>query len=225
MIGWRGVKLAVFDVDGTLYDQKSMRLAMAAQLVMASALRGDLATPRILSAYRKMREDLAEAGTADFEAKLELSLAERFGRTPQSIRATVQEWMHRRPLPFLRRARYPGVDLLFDQLRRSGRSIAILSDYPATAKVQHLGLEADLVVAAGDEGVPCMKPNPAGLLRVMKAMGAEPAQTVMIGDRPERDGEIGAQAGVAAYIRSSKPIAGSTCFQSFHELLPVPAEA
>src|SRR3546814_6603167 len=85
-----------------------------------------------------------------------------------------------------------------------------LSDYPAVAKLEALGLAADFIVAAADDGVGVMKPSPAGLIHLMERAGASARSTILIGDRPERDGEAGRRAGVRTYIRSSRPVPGHT---------------
>jgi hypothetical protein len=41
----------------------------------------------------------------------------------------------------------------------------------------------------------------------------------MIGDRAERDGEMGRRAAVKTYLRSGKTIPGWDCFSSFLDLL------
>src|SRR3546814_5043909 len=81
--------------------------------------------------------------------------------------------MNRRPLPLLMKARFPGVERLFHAIRASGRGIGVLSDYPAVAKLEALGLAADFIVAAADDGVGVMKPSPAGLIHLMERARSE----------------------------------------------------
>jgi len=133
--------------------------------------------------------------------------------------------MEIRPLPHLAAARRPGVTDLFDRLRAAGKAIGIVSDYPARAKLAALGLNADFVVSATDREVNVMKPDPAGLLRVMALAGVSPAETVMIGDRPERDGEAGHRAGVQTLIIGAKSGGDWTVFRHFCELFPAKASA
>ncbi|API58149.1 hypothetical protein BSL82_01575 [Tardibacter chloracetimidivorans] len=220
-VDWSSVRLVVFDVDGTLYRQRPVRLRMAAALVADGLRRRSLSTIRALGAYRRLREELADNGITAFETELVRAVAAVTGLSESGVSALVEEWMNRRPLPLLMKARYPGVERLFDAIRVSGRSIGVLSDYPAIAKLEALGLAADFIVAAADEGVGVMKPSPAGLIHLMERAGAWPRSTILIGDRPERDGQAGRRAGVRTYIRSSRPIAGHSCFASFAEF-PLP---
>lgn len=220
-VDWSSVRLVVFDVDGTLYRQRPVRLRMAAALVVDGLRRRSLSTIRALGAYRRLREELADNGTTAFEAELARAVAAVTGLAELQVSALVDDWMNRRPLPLLMKARFPGVERLFDAIRASGRGIGVLSDYPAIAKLEALGLAADFIVAAADDGVGVMKPSPAGLLHLMERAGASARSTILIGDRPERDGEAGRRAGVRTYIRSSRPVPGHNCFAGFAEF-PLP---
>ncbi|GBR09628.1 HAD family hydrolase [Acetobacter oeni] len=209
---WDTVDLVVFDVDGTLYDQRRLRIRMARELVTHTLLRCDLTAMRVLRTFRNRREALAEAGAEDFEARLLRETATATGVTPAAVEAIVAEWILRRPLRHLRACRYPAVDDLFAGLVRAGKTVGILSDYPARDKLLALGLEATFVVTAGDAGR--LKPHPQGLLTVMAQAGASPARTLLIGDRPERDGIAAQRAGTRFLIRTAQT-AGDTTFARF----------
>jgi len=217
-IAWDSFRLAVFDVDGTLYDQRRLRLTMAAQLGLHCARALNLRTAHVLKRYRRRREHLAEAETVDFERVLEDELAAIHGGGGGPLRALVTDWMEVRPLPYLAAARRPGVVDLFDRLRRSGKIIGVLSDYPARDKLAALGLDADVVVSATDAEVNVMKPHPAGLQRVMALAGVSPDETVMIGDRAERDGEAGRRAGVRTLVLGGDTTAHWTGFTDFRQV-------
>src|SRR3546814_10458471 len=58
------------------------------------------------------------------------------GLAELQVSALVDDWMNRRPLPLLMKARFPGVERLFHAIRASGRGIGVLSDYPAVAKLE-----------------------------------------------------------------------------------------
>lgn len=211
-------KLVVFDVDGTLYDQSRLRRAMAVRLLSHIALTGRVSTLKALQAYRHAREISADAQRADFEAEA-LAAATRAGRISETrARELVTEWMHERPLPLLSRCRYGDVAELFARLRARGTLIGILSDYPAAAKLQAMDLKVDAIAFAGGPGVPFQKPDPGGLRHLMDIAGASPSETILIGDRDERDGEAGRRAGVDVLIRTSQPV-GPDMFRSFAELI------
>ena len=108
-----------------------------------------------------------------FETALVAETASATGFSAGDVRLIVEQWIERRPLPYLQACRFPGLVELFAGLRRKGKLIGVLSDYPADAKLSALGLHADHVVCASDKGVGLLKPNPRGL----QAMIQRPART------------------------------------------------
>jgi putative hydrolase of the HAD superfamily len=219
LIDWNAVDLVVFDVDGTLYNQRKLRLKMAGMLVRHSLMTRSMNTIRILRSYREWREELADQGSERFEEILISRLAKRYRKSEADIQAIVNEWMEVKPLTFLNQCRYPGVKDLHRKLRSAGKIIGVLSDYPAQDKLTKLEFETDFVVSARDEKVGALKPNPRGLRHLMALAGVRPEATVMIGDRAERDGEMGRRAGVKTYLRSNEAIPGWDCFRSYYDLL------
>jgi HAD superfamily hydrolase (TIGR01549 family) len=219
LIDWNAFDFVVFDVDGTLYNQKKLRLRMATVLAHHCLISGSLNTIKILGLYREWREELADQGAERFEEMLVSRLASRYRKSEADIQAIVTEWMEVKPLNYLKECRYRGVKELLTQLRSTGKIIGVLSDYPAHDKLSRLELEANFVLSARDEDVAALKPNPRGLQHLMALAGVGPEATVMIGDRAEWDGEMGRRAGVKTYLRSSNAIPGWDCFSSFHDLL------
>jgi putative hydrolase of the HAD superfamily len=219
---WRTIRLVAFDVDGTLYRQDRLRRRMAAELATAALARFSFAPIRILSTYRRLREKLAEAEVEHFEPVLLAQTASACGAQPEQVATIAREWMERRPLAHLRPCVYPHLPELFAAIKAGGRKIGILSDYAAQEKLRALGLSADFIVAAGDEGVGRLKPHPRGLEALMAAAGVAPQETVLIGDRPERDGEAALRAGAAALIRSSQKRAGWNTFASYDDRIFAP---
>jgi FMN phosphatase YigB (HAD superfamily) len=216
---WDGIRLVVFDVDGTLYRQRPLRLRMARDLLLHTLLKRDMNVVAVLAKYRRIRERLSDEQVADFERVLIAETAAVTANSPDAVRAIVSEWIKQKPLPYLAACIYPGLPELFAGLRRKGKSIGILSDYPAKAKLLALGLTADYVVFAGDEGVGRLKPHPRGLESLIAAAGVKASATMLIGDRVDRDGLAARRAGARALIRSSKPIGGWQTFAGFDDAL------
>jgi putative hydrolase of the HAD superfamily len=214
---WNGIELVVFDVDGTLYSQYRLRLRIMRDMLFHAAARRTLSAIVILQAYRRIRERLAEQEVPDFENALIAETASVTRHAPAEVRSVVEEWIERRPLRYLAACRYPGLLALFAGLRRKGMAIGVLSDYPATAKLSALGLHADHVVCACDGGIAILKPNPRGLQAIIDAAGANPRQTVMIGDRPDRDGAAARRLGIWPLIRSAKAIGDYQTFATFND--------
>ena len=218
-LDWDDVHFVVFDVDGTLYRQRPLRVRMARDILLHTLLKRDLNVITVLAKYRRIRERLGDEQIIDFEPALIAQTATATANSPDSVRSIVSEWVERRPLRYLAACRYPGLSQLFAGLRRSGKSIGILSDYPAVAKLEALGLSANHVVSAGDESIGLLKPHPRGLESLIAAAGVKPHETVVIGDRVDRDGLVAQRAGAQALIRSSKPIEGWQTFARFDDAL------
>lgn len=197
--------LVVFDVDGTLYDQRKLRRRMAARLLLNALEPDGVRTLRVLRAWRRQREEMAKREVEDFEPLLIHRVAARHGCSRTHVAEIAHRWLEVEPLSHLRACRRPGVATLFARLRSAGKRIAVLSDYPAEAKLEALGLAADIVVSARDKGVGLLKPHPRGLLRVLELAGVAPGAALMVGDRAERDGEAARRAGVQALIIPDRP--------------------
>lgn len=185
------------DLDGTLYAPRPLKLRMAAELF----LRAPWHVPA-LRAFRAEHERLREEGAEasdPFRLQVERT-ARRLGREPAALEALVREWMVRRPCRFL--ARHANRPLLEEVAahRAGGGRTALVSDYPARDKLRALGVEElfEVVVASGEAGGPtALKPDPAGYLAAARALGVPPEACLVIGDRPDADGEAARRGGMA----------------------------
>jgi FMN phosphatase YigB (HAD superfamily) len=214
---WQTIRLVVFDVDGTLYDQFQLRMRVLRDLLLDAARQRSAQSFTVLRVYRRVRESLADQEVADFERALVAETALLTGCSPQRVRAIVDTWIEKRPLRYLAACRYAGVAELFAGLRRNGKLVGVLSDYPAEAKLAALGLKADYVVCAGDPAVGLLKPHPRGLATLLQAAGVDAQATVLIGDRVERDGAVARRLGVRPLIRSRRPLEHWQTFARFDD--------
>jgi putative hydrolase of the HAD superfamily len=219
---WDSIELVVFDVDGTLYRQGPLRLRMAQEILLHALSNWSFETITVLRTYRRIRERLGDQEVPDFEHALIAETAAATDHSLDTVRAMVTEWIEQRPLRHLAGYRYPSLPEFFAGLRRKGKVIGILSDYPATAKLEALGLAADHVVSAGDKSIGLLKPHPRGLEALIAAAGANVQATLLIGDRAERDGVAARRAGARALIKSSKAIEGWQTFARFDDPLFAP---
>lgn len=203
-LDWNAIDLVVFDVDGTLYRQRRVRLAMLRQLAAATLRTRSLETLRILRSFRNIREALGDEACDDFLRLQYSRTAERHRCTADRVQRLAAEWLEERPLALLAAARYRHVDTLFAGLREAGKRIAVFSDYPAAAKLRAMGLQADAVVCASDPDVARLKPDPLGLQALIRRFGVPPQRALMVGDRFDRDAAAAQRAGVRPLIRSDR---------------------
>lgn len=165
--------LAVWDVDGTLVDSRaSIQAAMAAAFDACGLAPPTYdATRRIvgLSLPDAMRV-MAPGADADRLARLTLAYKDA--------------WVDMHARPGFHEPLYPGAAALLERLRAEGWRLAM-----ATGKSRR-GVEAVIAMHGwadlfgsthcADDGPG--KPHPAMLRAAMAALGAQPAETVMIGD-------------------------------------------
>ena len=218
-LNWDEIRLVAFDVDGTLYDQRGLRLCMLREMLLAAMRSRSVGFIRILRAYRRIREQLGESLQEDFERELTMRTAVLVGCSIDQVQSTAEEWLEQRPLRHLIRYRYPGLPELFERLRGHGKKIGIFSDYPARHKLAALQLDADVIVSADDDDVKVLKPHSRGLHILMSRAAVSPAETVLIGDRPERDGLAARVANVRALILSRRPISDWQTFARYDDPL------
>ncbi len=152
-LDWADIELVVFDVDGTLYNQRSLRMRIARDVIVHAARTRSIKLISVLRTYRHIREQLADDEAEDFETALIAQTSSIECCPPQTVRMMADEWIEERPLLYLARCRYPGLQNLFSAFRRKKKIVGIFSDYPADAKLAALGLSADLVISARDDRV------------------------------------------------------------------------
>ena len=217
LLNWKDIDLVVFDVDGTLYDQKRLRLVMLRRLLAATWKSRSLDTLQTLRTFRHVREALGDQPEPDFMRLQYARTASRHHKTEEDVRALTTEWMERQPLPFLAGCRFPHLDSLFAGLRAAGKQIAVFSDYPAIDKLAALGLQAAPVVCATDADIARLKPDPRGLLAILRQTGVPAQRALMVGDRIDRDAMAAHRAGVRALIRASKPHPEFDTFRAYDD--------
>ena len=182
----------------------------------SSVLRAHLSDPvegyrtiRLLSAYRHAQEDLRNGAGEGSTAARQLTIAcEKTGCDAARADELIVRWMEVEPLDLLRAHRRDGLIDTLVALRDSGLRLALLSDYPAQAKLA--ALESDhlfeVVVSAQDPEVGVFKPSPRGIEVTLSRLGVLPNEAVYIGDRHDVDYPAANAAGVeCAIFTSSAP--------------------
>ena len=212
------IQAVLFDLDGTLYRQAPLRAMMAVELLTLPLLFNPARAPRhwkALGAYRRAQEELRTQEPARDSQPLrraQLSAAGRRANLPlPEIESLVDEWMFRRPLKYLRFLRAPGLDSLLDWLAATGVRIGVLSDYPAAAKLQALGLSQrfSLVLSSSDPDIGALKPHPRGFLRACDRWRLHPREVLVVGDRPDVDAAGAAAAGMPCVIVGTRKSSGA----------------
>ena len=192
-----GHRAWLIDLDGTLYRSRPVKLAMAVEL-----LTGGPEVWRVIREFRKQHEAIREGGSdaADDQFMLQVErTALSLSCSVEHVHRVVREWMFERPGPWLKR--FPRERLIkqIREFRAHGGRTALVSDYPALAKLQAMGVEDlfDIVVASGElDGPSELKPAPDGYLLAASRLKVSPEECLVIGDRQDADGMAALYAGM-----------------------------
>lgn len=186
------------DLDGTLYTARWVKLAMAAELAL-----GGWGAVSTLRRFRKEHELLRDELDQDVESPFSLQV-ERTAAALSVDRVLVErhvtEWMIERPQKWIRRFKRQGLLDEISSFRAAGGKTALVSDYPASAKLAALEASGlfDAVVASGEAGGPRrLKPHPDGYLEAARRLNVPPNECLVIGDREDADGAAARAAGMA----------------------------
>ena len=190
------------DLDGTLYKPHGLKLLMGLELLLFG-----LPELKTIRAFREEHEKLRQRPRDTRDARHATPFDEQIARTAAlltleeaRVRQSVERWMVQRPARWLPRFRRTSLHLEIVAFREQGGKTAVVSDYPATHKLQSLGWRHhfDIVVANGEpDGPDALKPEPAGYLRAAERLGVHPKDCLVIGDRDDADGEAARAAGMA----------------------------
>lgn len=190
-INLRGIRAVVFDLDGTLYDKRTLKWRM---------VRTNLGHLQLLAAERKsvaaLRGRCYGSGAEFYKALFE-AISSRCSVTI----AEVREWYMYHYLPDMvtllkKHCKVaPYAPPLLAALRQRGIRLAVFSDYGCVEqKLEALGLQKgafDALFSAPDMGG--LKPCTVLFEKVLSELGVQPSEALMIGDREDTDGE-GARA-------------------------------
>jgi FMN phosphatase YigB (HAD superfamily) len=198
------LRAVLFDVDGTMYHQGRLRLLMAAELAAFAARRPlhGRRVVRALSEYRRAQETLRHDGNKSGASEQLALAATRTGLSLEEIGTIVDDWMHVRPLKYLAGCRAYGLNDLLAFLATKRVPLGVLSDYPATAKLDALRVAErfSLVLCGGDGDIGAFKPSPRGFFAACASWRLDPSDVLYVGDRVDVDAAGAAAAGMPAVI-------------------------
>jgi putative hydrolase of the HAD superfamily len=184
------------DLDGTLYSALPVKLCMLPELSLAGW--GALRTLRQFRSEHERVRHSQDAPGDPFRLQLERT-AQSLGVSASDVEGLVREWMMERPGKWLRRFRRAALIEELRSFRAAGGRLALVSDYPARVKLAAIGCGAlfDAIVASGEEGgARWLKPHPDGFLSAAAKLGISPDRCLVVGDRPDADGEAARRAGM-----------------------------
>ena len=168
-------QLVMFDLDGTLIDAVP-DLAAAVDQMLAKRGRPPAGVERVrdwvgngspVLVRRALAGSIEHAGVDDGEAA-------------QALQDFLQAYAGSHSATTV----YPGVNELLQWLRSQGVALAVVTNKPerfVAPLLKEKGLGEFGWIIGGDT-LPLKKPDPAGLLQVMRAAGVSPQQSLFVGD-------------------------------------------
>lgn len=188
---WDKLELVIFDVDGTLYDQKKMRIKMLFALIRHYLLHPwDYKELVILHHFRKQREQRAGYQGSNLQHEQYLWVLSKVDVPLDKVKAVINKWIFDYPNQYLRGCIYPGLMQFVENLQNAGISTAVYSDYEAARKMQCMGINVDLMVSSTDSNINAFKPLPVGIHHILTELKiSNRSHCLFIGDRIELDGK------------------------------------
>lgn len=195
-------KAVVFDLDGTLYYQRLLRIKMAWMLgsyYLCHFWR--IKELFIVKKFREIRENWDRIGSAEnnvgdsLEEKQYRYVADIMDCSYEHVKMIIERWIYDKPLEAVSKTADRELIGIIGRLKDRGQKIFIFSDYPIEDKLKALGLTVDGMYAATDERVNELKPSPKGLELIMEDHGLTNSDILMMGDRMSRDGQAAVNAG------------------------------
>ncbi|MFH1139008.1 MAG: HAD family hydrolase [Pseudomonadota bacterium] len=217
---WPGTRAVIFDVDGTLYDQRRLRIKMALDLARSCLFRpSGWKELLVIRTFRRTRAGLAGGEVQNLAAAQYQACARKLGIAPRQVEHIIEKWMFRAPLRHLGACRRPGVRDFMLLLKARGIKTGVFSDYPAREKLEALDLHPDVVLAATDPEVDRLKPDPKGLILTARRLGIPARECLYIGDRDDLDGAAARSAGMGCLIFAPRVRGRNDRFQDYGRLI------
>jgi len=147
LASWRSddsIRAWIVDLDGTLYRQRPVRLAMSAELLLTGWRQ-----VRIVQAFRRehdaVRELVADSEQSPYQLQLSRA-AERTGLPVETVAATIEAWMTHRPGKWLRLFSRRRLLEEIQDFHAAGGRTALVSDYHADGEAaRRAGMRFQLV--------------------------------------------------------------------------------
>lgn len=176
------MRAAIFDLDGTLTD--TIDLVMGAVNAALAPIRGREWAPEEIRTLFGPTEEVLIARATDRDLE---QAVERFFRYYEQEHDT-------------RVRLFPGVREMLEELARLGAPVGIVTNKgrrSAEITLRKTGLTGLVRVIGTGDDVDLPKPDPAGIRRVLEALGASPEHALYVGDSPS-DMRAARAAGVLA---------------------------
>jgi putative hydrolase of the HAD superfamily len=210
------IRAIVFDLDNTLTDFMRMKAA-AIDAAVDAMIDAGLRLPR--EAVRARIDAIYQEQGMEYQKVFDQLLESELGHIDPKILAS--------GVVAYRRAResslvlYPHVQMTLLELVRRGIKIGVVSDAPAPQawlRLCQLGLQHVFEAVVTFDDTREFKPSPAPFREVLRRLGVEPHEALMVGDWPARDMVGGRQIGMRTVFARYGDTFGTRDSGADHEL-------
>lgn len=185
----------IFDMDGTLYSQKKMRIRMLFRLIKYYLIHlnrwKELAS---IYVFRRLRE-LPEYKACSMN-ELYMFVSKQLKLSAQRVTEAIEKWMLTIPLEIIQECAYADVVNYINSCSKEGKHIYIYSDYPAEEKAKSIGIHYDGIFVSEEIGNGELKPSKSAMEYILQQIGANSEDILYVGDRKEKDGKSAEYANV-----------------------------
>ncbi len=193
----RKYKSYIVDVDGTLYFQAGVRRRMIWSIVCFTIKHPwRIQDIYIIYLYRLLRKNGKLTHARDFTNMEFAYVASKVNTTSEYVRDVVYQWMIDIPLKYIVQEKDKKLLDFLAERKKSKADIIIYSDYPVKEKLTCLKLDYSKGYYSDDERIKCMKPDPKGLINIIRANNLTVDNCLFIGDRLEKDGYCAEKCGM-----------------------------
>lgn len=182
-----GLKVVVFDIDGTLYSDSSLYWA-SIPLVLKNL--------KFFFYYRKTRKKLRDfdyelqrdppEGFYEIEAKIFKKLSQSFDSV-EVIKQRISDFFHNWLTLFPKAKPYPKMRQTLYSIRQKGLKIGFLSDFAIAGRLDILGVASlsDLSFSSQDLGY--LKPHSSSFNRLVSFFSCQPSDILYVGNSYQYD--------------------------------------
>jgi len=184
---WRGLRVIIFDLDGTLIDSK-LDLALAVNATRAQFGLGPLPEERIFSYVGE---------GAPLLVRRALDHSEDDAQVQQALEFFLR---HYREHMLDNTVAYPGVAEALAELAAAGLALTVLTNKPERFSreiLRGLGLAEYFKLLYGGNSLERKKPDPIGVETILRETGAAREQALLVGDS-KVDIQTARNAGICA---------------------------
>lgn len=169
-----------FDLDGTLYPNYRFYLRL-----LPFVLREHRMLRAMGAARDSLRADSADGRFYDLQARL---MAELLAEDPEAVKDRTERLVYRGWEPLFRGLKlYRGVPETLDAFKGAGLKLGLLSDFPPSTKLKHLGLGGYWDVELCSEETGRLKPDPLPFLELARGLGVDPSRVLYVGNSIKYD--------------------------------------